>query len=891
MPTSVVRFAPIRRQHEKSGQERAAMCLFQKTEGNGAEIRRVVCATDCKDPIYPGPLCREFLTSSCGPEVEIVATGSDGNWVVQPLRELFRMPSPYRGLAQQEAKAKASALGGQVKPPEDALAAKVYQAAFALARKQEPQSLGIRPTVVYPITFAAAVGFEDGEVAFAAELKGIEYGCTVDAASLLIPELQRRRGHSDTSRARVLMQVDNFGVAHAPFSGARSLLVEHGFGDVLVTAHGDDGQWLEPIKVKEWLPCRCKAASWWQCLRPRWIKRPPPWPWPRGGPRGAGPCPGVGRRGPDPAPLVPVDEAMSRRRLRQCGGIQRLRFFKERLGFEARHVLDIGAHVGNWTTDALEVFPSARFLMIEANPLHRPQLEAIGQPFVIALLAAKGAEAVVVSEVFRGERCCDLLKADVQGAELTVLLGGLKTLSQAQLVLLEAPVLPYNEGAPSFSEVIAFMAAHHFELVDVADATYSEAPGGDWRKLWPAALAAGGWIRGAQLAVAFAPLGRQQGPPIDARPRLRSRGLTAKLAAFAMPTPPSPPTDATGGGATDTADVTTSDSFLGFVCGDTVVAARDLRVRGKVVVRQGGSGYVIGPAASSGRICVQNRLNCLPDELRHTLAGGYLAGTRVRSHRTLESPAGTSIPAGCSGVVIGPARDPLFQRLLVRFALNGQDHVEELVCDPQDVESSIPGNFRRGNAVIATRDLRVNGQVVVREGVLGTVVGPSHSDSQHRVTVSFSHREETWQHMPCTGGLVPGDRVAALRQLLVVPKGAQGMVVGPSCSQSSRVAVRFHSSSAESSGECADSSEEVVLHVEPEDLKVLHAVAEDVDDALQPLGGRCRSDLMLHHFSLGGGYNRGDAVAATRDLRVGGKVVVRANILGTVVGPSGQESG
>ncbi|CAK9051216.1 RING-type domain-containing protein [Durusdinium trenchii] len=820
------------------------------------------------------------------------------------------------------------------------------------------------------------------------------------------------------------------------------------------------------------------------------------------------------------------------------GGIQRLRFFKERLGFEARHVLDIGAHVGNWTTDALEVFPSARFLMIEANPLHRPQLEAIGQPFVIALLAAKGNESrqfhstryqittgasmfrersdlfvdprfaetlvlrtrsldEVVSEVFRGERCCDLLKADVQGAELTVLLGGLKTLSQAQLVLLEAPVLPYNEGAPSFSEVIAFMAAHHFELVDVADATYSEAPG--LQRLPPEVRGRGaGSVElsspshsrpNSGLGAGLSARWGRRGPPIDARPRLRSRGLTAKLAAFAMPTPPSPPTDAaglgemlgaTGGGATDTADVagsdrsdpgcgfgvpwekallfmktfsdfsytptpdapdvTTSDSFLGFVCGDTVVAARDLR---------GGSGYVIGPAASSGRICVQfeqredqseNRLNCLPDELRHTLAGGYLAGTRVRSHRTLESPAGTSIPAGCSGVVIGPARDPLFQRLLVRFALNGQDHVEELVCDPQDVESSIPGNFRRGNAVIATRDLRVNGQVVVREGVLGTVVGPSHSDSQHRVTVSFSHREDSsrnrlncvvneiklylagnlevgarvqaarpisydrlapvptgsigtvlgpaqdeplarilvrWdsappagappereahsddlrlmiaggfrrgetvlaakdlrvkglvvvkqnvlgtvvgqsatdpggrvtvcftrredgrsnnlnvvpaeiQHMPCTGGLVPGDRVAALRQLLVVPKGAQGMVVGPSCSQSSRVAVRFHSSSAESSGECADSSEEVVLHVEPEDLKVLHAVAEDVDDALQP---EREDDTEDSGPALAGGYNRGDAVAATRDLRVGGKVVVRANILGTVVGPSGQESG
>ncbi|CAJ1405260.1 unnamed protein product [Effrenium voratum] len=489
-------------------------------------------------------------------------------------------------------------------------------------------------------------------------------------------------------------------------------------------------------------------------------------------------------------------------------------------------------------------------------------------------------------------------------------------------------------------------------------------------------------------------------------------------------------------------EVTSSD-VGGFVAGDTVVASRDLRVRGRVVVRQGGSGYVVGPASSSGRICVQfeqredqseNRLNCLPDELRHTLPGGYLAGTRVRSRRPLEPPSGVVIPAGSFGVVIGPARDPLFRRLLVRFALNSQDHVEELICDPSDVETNIPGNYRRGNAVIATRDLRVGGQVVVREGVLGTVVGPSSSDSQHRVTVSFSQREDgsrnrlncvvneiklylagglevgarvqavrpisydrlapvpagsigtvvgpasdeplarimvRWdsavqnapserdahsddvrlmiaggfrrgetvlaakdlrvkgvvvvkqnilgtvvgqsatdpagrvtvafarredgrsnnlnvvpaeiQHMPCTGGLVPGDRVAALRTLLVVPKGAQGVVVGPSCSQSSRVAVRF--SPAESSGD-KEGGEEVVLHVEPEDLKVLNAIAEDVDDAAATA---ITEDDTEDGPSLAGGYNRGDAVAATRDLRVGGKVVVRANILGTVVGPSGQD--
>ena len=196
------------------------------------------------------------------------------------------------------------------------------------------------------------------------------------------------------------------------------------------------------------------------------------------------------------------------------GSVERLRFFKERLGFEARHVLDIGAHVGEWTVEAQKVFPSAEFLMVEANPQHRADLEAVGQPFVIALLAARDNESMLfhstrypittgaslfrersdlfldpkfsetlllrsrtlddlVASHFSGE-CCDLLKADVQGAELAVLLGGLKTLSQAELVLLEAPVLPYNEGAPRFSELIEFMASQGFEVVDVADVTYSE---------------------------------------------------------------------------------------------------------------------------------------------------------------------------------------------------------------------------------------------------------------------------------------------------------------------------------------------------------------------------------------------------------------------------------
>ncbi|CAE7151505.1 unnamed protein product, partial [Symbiodinium pilosum] len=162
------------------------------------------------------------------------------------------------------------------------------------------------------------------------------------------------------------------------------------------------------------------------------------------------------------------------------------------------------------------VFPDADFLLIEADPAHTEDLRRTGERFEIALLAAQRDQNMVFhstrcniksgASIFReqtpwyenpfchepkmlrsrtldqivqnfssaGTSCCDLVKADVQGAEIEVLRGGLRTLRNAKLVLLEAPVLPYNEGAPRFSDLIRFMAEKGFELVDLADAAYSE---------------------------------------------------------------------------------------------------------------------------------------------------------------------------------------------------------------------------------------------------------------------------------------------------------------------------------------------------------------------------------------------------------------------------------
>ena len=65
---------------------------------------------------------------------------------------------------------------------------------------------------------------------------------------------------------------------------------------------------------------------------------------------------------------------------------------------------------------------------------------------------------------------CDLLKLDVQGAELRVLQGATRCLAQAEAVLLELSVAgSYNLGAPSFAEHVAYLDSNGFSLFDVGE--------------------------------------------------------------------------------------------------------------------------------------------------------------------------------------------------------------------------------------------------------------------------------------------------------------------------------------------------------------------------------------------------------------------------------------
>jgi FkbM family methyltransferase len=57
------------------------------------------------------------------------------------------------------------------------------------------------------------------------------------------------------------------------------------------------------------------------------------------------------------------------------------------------------------------------------------------------------------------------VKIDVQGFELQVLAGGSATLARSSLIQLEMSLMPLYETAPSFRDVVEFMAQHGFHLI------------------------------------------------------------------------------------------------------------------------------------------------------------------------------------------------------------------------------------------------------------------------------------------------------------------------------------------------------------------------------------------------------------------------------------------
>jgi FkbM family methyltransferase len=171
--------------------------------------------------------------------------------------------------------------------------------------------------------------------------------------------------------------------------------------------------------------------------------------------------------------------------------------YLRKMGISPKVIYDIGACVQHWTRKAKEVWPEATYYLLDAAQSVQPFIR--NDNHAIAVLSNVDGKLVdfyedpnnpggnsyyrettgAFTEAHKSKRMTmtldtivkqnnwqkpDLIKIDVQGAEVDVLKGAVETLSQCKDIILEAQHVDYNEGAPKFEEVKSYLESIGFNL-------------------------------------------------------------------------------------------------------------------------------------------------------------------------------------------------------------------------------------------------------------------------------------------------------------------------------------------------------------------------------------------------------------------------------------------
>jgi FkbM family methyltransferase len=181
------------------------------------------------------------------------------------------------------------------------------------------------------------------------------------------------------------------------------------------------------------------------------------------------------------------------------------------LGFTPQTIFDGGAFKGTWTLEVATLFPGAQIVAVEPNPFLQSTLRenlSRVQPEPIVIEAALGATAGTTSfniwgtpdddmsasllghvqgrakttvsvtvETVDGiaeriRRTPDLLKLDLQGAEILALKGAAQTLRDAKMVVVEFGCLAAYEQRATPRQLLDLLYDSGFVLYDIVDCIY-----------------------------------------------------------------------------------------------------------------------------------------------------------------------------------------------------------------------------------------------------------------------------------------------------------------------------------------------------------------------------------------------------------------------------------
>ena len=171
-------------------------------------------------------------------------------------------------------------------------------------------------------------------------------------------------------------------------------------------------------------------------------------------------------------------------------------------------VLDIGANVGQFHQLFKTWYPSSYVYSVEASEDCEKYLQEITNDYYIGLLAENEDEydfhiishdplctgmslykenteiwahystsvkkkGITLDKLFENQEF-DLIKIDVQGAEIDVMNGGKNLCQKAKGIILEVSLTQYNENAPLYDEVISYMGSINFKVAEILDTTKNE---------------------------------------------------------------------------------------------------------------------------------------------------------------------------------------------------------------------------------------------------------------------------------------------------------------------------------------------------------------------------------------------------------------------------------
>eukprot|EP00928_Gymnodinium_smaydae_P082179 TRINITY_DN65576_c0_g1_i1.p1 TRINITY_DN65576_c0_g1~~TRINITY_DN65576_c0_g1_i1.p1 ORF type:complete len:350 (+),score=42.29 TRINITY_DN65576_c0_g1_i1:41-1090(+) len=229
--------------------ERAAFLqLTNVAEHRNLSVTAVYLVSDAPNALSPGPMCREYMLSSrwTTHDTRIVMEGVNGpsTRLVRTLGELWPHASVHTRHDRDGQLRIGEELGAYVDGQRDVASGHIGAAWRAALRACETDG----NDHVHPVSYGAAVIFEDGSEARASQKKALEYGCSLDAVCQLAPAIE-----ASPSPPAYLCMSDHFGVCHAPFAPARAYLLEHGYGACRVLCHDEAGK-LHVPRVEDLVP-------------------------------------------------------------------------------------------------------------------------------------------------------------------------------------------------------------------------------------------------------------------------------------------------------------------------------------------------------------------------------------------------------------------------------------------------------------------------------------------------------------------------------------------------------------------------------------------------------------------------------------------------------------